>query len=101
MHIDRIEFLGVEFDQLSEQQVIDRLALVTPETPFAYIATPNVDHIVRLASDGTEADVGAAYARASLCVCDSRVLALLARLHGIRLPVVTGSDLRRHCSTRF
>ncbi|MEP7316323.1 MAG: WecB/TagA/CpsF family glycosyltransferase [Sphingomicrobium sp.] len=93
MHIDRIEFLGVNFDRLSEQQVIDRLSLVTAETPFGYIATPNVDHVVRLASDGTETDVGAAYAKASLCVCDSRVLALLARFHRIRLPVVTGSDL--------
>lgn len=93
MHIDRIEFLGVNFDRLTEQQVIDRLSLVTAETPFGYIATPNVDHVVRLASDGTEADVRAAYAKASLCVCDSRVLESLARLHRIRLPVVTGSDL--------
>lgn len=93
MLIERTEFLGVEFDLLSEQQVIDRLSLVTAETPFGYIATPNVDHMVRLNSEGTEADVSAAYAKADLCVCDSRVLARLARLHHVHLPVVTGSDL--------
>ena len=93
MHIDRIEFLGVEFDQLSEQQVIHRLSQVTAETPFGYIATPNVDHVVRLNGEGTEADVSAAYASANLCVCDSRVLAMLARARNIDLPVVTGSDL--------
>ena len=93
MLIERTEFLGVEFDLLSEQQVIDRLSLVTAETPFRYIATPNVDHMVRLNSEGTEADVSAAYANADLCVCDSRVLARLARLRNVHLPVVTGSDL--------
>lgn len=93
MHIDRTEYLGVSFDRLTEEQVIDRLRLVTSDTSFGYIVTPNVDHIVRLHSEETEADVGAAYAQASLCVCDSRILAALARLHRIRLPVVTGSDL--------
>ena len=93
MPIDRVEFLGVEFDILSERQVIDRLRLVTAETPFGYIATPNVDHVVRLNNEAAHSLLGPAYASADLCVCDSRVLALLARFRGIRLPVVTGSDL--------
>lgn len=93
MLIDRHEFLGVDFDILSEQQVVDRLNRVTPETPFGYIVTPNVDHVVRLNGEGAEPALAAAYAKASLCVCDSRVLARLARTHGISLPVVTGSDL--------
>ena len=93
MPTDRIEFLGVEFDQLTEQQVLDRLRSVTADTPFGYIVTPNVDHIVRLDREAADPVIDAAYARAELCVCDSRVLALLARLRGVSLPVVTGSDL--------
>ncbi len=93
MPTDRTEFLGVEFDRLTEQQVINRLSQVTVETPFGYIVTPNVDHLVRLHGRDTETDVTAAYDSASLCVCDSRVLARLARFHGLDLPVVTGSDL--------
>lgn len=93
MPIDRVEFLGVEFDILSEHEVIERLSRVTAQTPFGYIVTPNVDHVVRLNGDVREAALGAAYTNADLCVCDSRVLALLARIRGIRLPVVTGSDL--------
>ena len=93
MLIDRVEFLGVEFDILSEHEVLDRLSLVTAVTPFGYIVTPNVDHVVRLNGEVTEPALGAAYANADLCVCDSRVLALLARFRRIRLPVVTGSDL--------
>ena len=93
MPIDRVEFLGVGFDRLSQQQVMERLGQVTAGSPFGYITTPNVDHVVRLDREGSEPAIGAAYAKADLCVCDSRVLALLARLRGIRLPVVTGSDL--------
>ncbi len=93
MPTDRTEFLGVKFDQLSEPQVIERFKLVTADTPFGYIVTPNVDHIVRLSHDESEPAIEAAYAKAELCVCDSRILASLARLRGIQLPVVTGSDL--------
>ena len=93
MLIDRADFLGVEYDILSERQVIDRLRLRTAKTPFGYLVTPNVDHVVRLNDRASEPALGDAYANADLCVCDSRVLALLARVHGIGLPVVTGSDL--------
>jgi len=93
MPIDRVEFLSVEFDIVSERQVVDRLRLVTAETPFGYVVTPNVDHVVRLNGEARQSALGAAYANADLCVCDSRVLALLARFRRIRLPVVTGSDL--------
>ncbi|HMO67114.1 MAG TPA: WecB/TagA/CpsF family glycosyltransferase [Novosphingobium sp.] len=60
---------------------------------FAYVVTPNVDHCVRLADSPEQSDLHAAYAGADLCLCDSRVLALLARLRGIDLPVAPGSDL--------
>ncbi|MDO6416797.1 WecB/TagA/CpsF family glycosyltransferase [Sphingomonas sp. BIUV-7] len=36
-----------------------------------------------------------AYDDADLCLCDSRVLARLARLVGVRLPVAPGSDITR------
>ena len=93
MRTERTQFLGVAFDQFSEPQVIERLKLVTAETPFGYIVTPNVDHVVRLNGDEPDQAIDAAYTKAELCVCDSRVLALLARFSGVILPVVTGSDL--------
>ena len=93
MHIDRTEFLGVTFNHLSEARVIERLASVRADTPFGYVVTPNVDHIVRLSHNESEPAIVDAYARAELCVCDSRIIASLAKLRGIDLPVVTGSDL--------
>lgn len=89
-HTDRTEFLGLEYDRLSFDAVILRLASVCAVSPYSYIVTPNVDHVIRLSSSP---DLAAIYRQAALCLCDSRVLKLLARLGGVRLPLVAGSDL--------
>lgn len=94
MHIDSAEFLGIRFDLLSMQQVVDRLDSSSDKTPFTYVVTPNVDHVVRLHEDSDDSSlIGAVYQKAELCLCDSKIVRLLAGLRGIRLPVVTGSDL--------
>jgi exopolysaccharide biosynthesis WecB/TagA/CpsF family protein len=61
------------------------------DSDFAYVVTPNVDHMVRLAN--AEEEVLLAYERADLCVCDSRVLKRVAQFCGVSLSVVPGSDL--------
>ena len=96
MPTDRTDFIGVGFDRLTMEQTLERLAAVTADAPYAYLVTPNVDHMVRLErSEQTLPELRRIYAEADICVCDSRVLARLARLFGIDLPVVTGSDLTR------
>lgn len=93
-HTDRSDFLGVDFDTMPMDRVVDELAQVTSASRFGYLVTPNVDHLVRLEkSGGDQSLLRTCYARADFCVCDSRVLARLARLTGLRLPVVAGSDL--------
>ena len=90
MRTDRVEFLDLTFDRITFRQVKGRLRAATPSTPYGYIVTPNVDHIVRLRR---EPGLRPLYEDAKLCLCDSRVLRFLARLSGIRLPLVAGSDL--------
>ncbi|MFM6932089.1 MAG: WecB/TagA/CpsF family glycosyltransferase [Novosphingobium sp.] len=60
---------------------------------FSYLVTPNVDHLVRLHADRDDDRVWDSYRQADLCVCDSRVLQLLAKPFGIALTVLPGSDL--------
>jgi exopolysaccharide biosynthesis WecB/TagA/CpsF family protein len=94
MHTNRREFLQVHFDQLTMADMLAEMRAVSPQTAFRFVVTPNVDHVVCLHSHTTEARMLAtAYRDAYYCVCDSRVLAGLARLRNIRLPVVPGSDL--------
>jgi exopolysaccharide biosynthesis WecB/TagA/CpsF family protein len=94
MRTDRIPFLDVGFDTLALEELVERLAQITGEDRFGYVVTPNVDHIVRLHNGSAAAALLAPiYAAADYCLCDSRVLARLARLCGINLPVIPGSDL--------
>jgi exopolysaccharide biosynthesis WecB/TagA/CpsF family protein len=93
----RREFLGLRFDRLSADELVDLLRQASHNSSFSYVVTPNVDHVVRLSRSGTSAaggeELAAAYAESSICVCDSRILQRLGRLVGVRLPLVTGSDL--------
>ncbi len=91
----RRAYLGLEFDAMPLGQVADELAARDPDAGFAYLVTPNVDHLVRLHGD-TGADretIWAAYRAADWCTCDSRIVAALAARSDIVLPVAAGSDL--------
>jgi exopolysaccharide biosynthesis WecB/TagA/CpsF family protein len=90
MRTERVDFLNLKFDRLTFKQVKGRLRAVTSQTPYGYIVTPNVDHVVRIDRDPA---LRSLYEDADLCLCDSRILRLLARFSGIRLPLVAGSDL--------
>lgn len=86
----RIEFLGLGFDSLDLPAALDWLEGRSAASPFGYVVTPNVDHMLRIDAKPALRTV---YRQAELCLCDSRVLAGLARRSGVTLPVVPGSDL--------
>lgn len=86
-----VEFLGITFSSLDQPAVERWLGERHASAPLAFVVTPNVDHLVRLPRE--TGAVRRAYAEADLCLCDSRVLARLARWCGVDLPVVPGSDL--------
>lgn len=93
MPTDRVAFAGVGFDPIAMDEVLARMAETTAASPYRYIVTPNVDHVVRLDDPAQASELGPLYEEADLSVCDSRIIAHLARLRGYRLPVVPGSDL--------
>ncbi|WP_194954719.1 WecB/TagA/CpsF family glycosyltransferase [Sphingopyxis solisilvae] len=90
----RWTFLDVAFDRLAPAAAIARVVDLARGDRFAYVVTPNVDHIVQLERSG-DPELAAAYRGAALCLCDSRIIARLARWSGGSLPVVAGSDLTR------
>lgn len=84
--------LGLDFADLDLGATLALLASRSATAPFAYIVTPNADHLVRLARD--PARYGPLYAGAAWRLLDSRVVARIARALGLRAPpVVPGSDL--------
>lgn len=81
----------MDFAGLRSDEVVERLATRPASEPFAYLVTPNADHLIRLSS---RPDLRPLYEAAALRLLDSRVVARLARLFGLLAPpVVTGSDL--------
>lgn len=87
----RAEFLGLRFDSWSPERVAGWLGTRDATSPYGYVVTPNVDHVIRLAD--APAAVRRAYDDAALVLCDSRILARLAAWAGVRLVVTPGSDL--------
>ncbi len=86
-----VSFIDVAFTARGAPSVIEMIGARSADAPFAYIVTPNVDHVVRL--QRSRSDLWPAYRSAWMTLCDSRILALLARRVGFALPVVPGSDL--------
>lgn len=86
-----VDYLGLAFDPRPLGDIVD--ALLQPIAACVTVVTPNVDHLVRLHRAGRDALLWPAYHDATLRLCDSRVVARLARLQGVDLPVVPGSDL--------
>lgn len=91
--VPSVEFLSLRFDLLDQAAAIAALRAFAGHDRFSYLITPNVDHVVRLHADRDDDRVWQSYREADLCVCDSRVLQLLARPFGISLSVLPGSDL--------
>lgn len=95
-HLPSTNFLGINFVKATYSEIASELERMSRLGAFAFVATPNVDHIVTL-NDDPQDDVTMrfqlAISDAAMLICDSRVLKALAFLLGIELKVITGSDL--------
>jgi N-acetylglucosaminyldiphosphoundecaprenol N-acetyl-beta-D-mannosaminyltransferase len=88
--VHRVELLGLPLADLDVAGVADWVA-ARGDAAFGYVVTPNADHLVRLRR---ERRLWPVYAGAALCVLDSRVVAGVGRLLGLKVPAVCpGSDL--------
>ena len=92
-----VSLAGLDFASLTVVQAASHLAARPADAPFGYVVTPNADHLVRLSRNPRLTGI---YRRATLCLLDSRVVAGLARLMGLAVPLVApGSDLTEHLLT--
>jgi N-acetylglucosaminyldiphosphoundecaprenol N-acetyl-beta-D-mannosaminyltransferase len=87
-----INFLGLRLSAVNAAEAASAIAARSPDQPFAYVVTPNAQHMVWLA----RGDVAfrQAYAGSWLRLSDGNVVPRLARfLLGVRLPHASGSDV--------
>lgn len=87
----RIPFLGLSFDPLDAKAAAAAMAARAGQLqPFVYVATPNVDHMVRL---DRKPELRTLYNDAWLNLCDSRILETFARYSKLPLPAAPGADI--------
>jgi N-acetylglucosaminyldiphosphoundecaprenol N-acetyl-beta-D-mannosaminyltransferase len=97
--VARTDFLGVSFFKASmDEAVREIIEQGTGRKQFRYVVTPNVQNMVQYHKEPSVLEP--VLRDAWRVFCDSRVLALLARFHGIELEVITGSDLSRNLIER-
>jgi N-acetylglucosaminyldiphosphoundecaprenol N-acetyl-beta-D-mannosaminyltransferase len=93
-----LPFLGLDIADLDAGQAAAAIAARPANAAFGYVVTPNADHFARLAR---QPELAALYRGALLRLMDSRLIARLAGLIGLRAPTVaTGSDVTRLLLTR-
>jgi exopolysaccharide biosynthesis WecB/TagA/CpsF family protein len=93
-----VRLLDLEFADLDAVRAAEVIARRSGTAPFRYVTTPNADHLVRL---HREPELLPLYQGAMLRLLDSRVVAMVARLVGLRPPCVApGSDLTSLLLTR-
>jgi exopolysaccharide biosynthesis WecB/TagA/CpsF family protein len=99
----RTPFLGLRFDPIGPNAAARMIAARARRLePFAYVATPNVDHIVRV---DRRPELRVLYEDAWLNLCDSRILEVFAEISRIHMPAAPGADiaellLREHIDRR-
>ncbi len=89
--MDTVNLLGLCFNNLNAPETVSMLLERNPAAPFAYVVTPNADHIARLARLPELLPV---YKGAWLCLLDSQVISRAARLFRLPVPrVSSGADV--------
>ena len=91
-----ISFLGLDINTSPLPGVLDHIAHLSLSSVHRFVVTPNVDQVLLLDTADKISQIKrfrAAYQSATLRLCDSRIIEGLARLKGIILPIIPGSDL--------
>jgi N-acetylglucosaminyldiphosphoundecaprenol N-acetyl-beta-D-mannosaminyltransferase len=95
----RVQLLGVEFDNASLQAIIEQILSSPHAVCFAYVVTPNADHIERLQRLPS---LGVVYQNAMLCLLDSQLIGNCAHYLGMAPPnVVASADLTQALVARL
>ncbi|MCY1395486.1 UDP-N-acetyl-D-mannosaminuronic acid transferase [compost metagenome] len=91
------EFCGIQILDMSLQHVLKdiRSTMDLSGSPSMIVVTPNVDHFSRLQSQ-ENLEFNEAYSKASLTLCDSRIIRLISKISSSPIKhVIPGSDLTR------
>ncbi len=91
-----IKTVIANFDNLDLQEAAEKVQLLSQRSKFAYVITPNMDHLSRLCERANQYLLPI-YKDADLSLCDSRIVEKLLSTVGKPVKaVVPGSDLTQY-----
>ena len=91
---DRVETEFIIMHDLELKSALIAVDLLSSQSGFDYVVTPNIDHISRLLECDKDSELRKVYENASLSLCDSRILQKMLKFKGITIKeVVPGSTL--------
>ncbi len=89
--MSRMKFMNTEIDNLTMDEVLQRIEELILKRENAYVVTPNVDHIIQLERGG---ELVEAYKHADLILTDGKPLIWIAKWYGTPIKEkISGSDL--------
>ncbi|RYY92233.1 MAG: glycosyltransferase [Alphaproteobacteria bacterium] len=87
----RVSFFGLSFDPLNAKDAASAMAARGSQLkPLVYVATVNVERMLRR---DRKPELRGLHKNAWLNLCDSRILATLARYSGLTLPAASRADI--------
>lgn len=84
-------FFDITFSTGSIAEIVKLVTGAARASRTTMLVTPNVDHVVTLIRRSPQ-EVRDAYHSADIFLCDSKIIGLLARRHGLELTPRTGTD---------
>lgn len=89
--MSRMKFMNTEIDNLTMNEVLQRIDELIQEKKNSYVVTPNVDHIIQLERGG---ELVEAYKQADLILTDGKPLIWISKWYGTPITEkISGSDL--------
>lgn len=89
--MSRIQFMNTYIDNLSMQEVVDKVDNMVANDEKGFIVTPNVDHIVKMEKDLYMRDI---FSKSAISTVDGKPLMWIAKWYGTPFKEkVSGSDL--------
>lgn len=87
----RVQFMNTCIDNLSMEEVVERIDNMISNKQKGYVVTPNVDHIVKMEKDQYMREI---YEKSTISTVDGRPLMWIAKWYGTPFKEkVSGSDL--------
>lgn len=98
---NKVHCKDISFDNIRLVEAAEQIRSLSTGEKFTYVVTPNIDHLCRIYGPEKNQQALSIFKKATLSLCDSRILEKMLRIKGKRLvEVIPGSTLTAYMFER-